>query len=259
MRIVIAAFLAALLMACSGTALAHRTGGVRVEVVPDRGSPFTVIPHRTFRQDATRVVKQYLEARKGEKCRIVVRNPSARRVGVVIAVDGRNIIDGRKSSLGNSEMMYIVDPYGTANLEGWRTDEDTVHRFYFTDEPDSYTSRTFGDLSAVGVIAVAVYEEKEQQRTFSNKFRKQRDAAEAPAAPGRSKSEAAGTGFGDQHHSPVVRVEFEPEAAAAEKVLIRYEWREILCRKGLVQCQQESCTRLWDDDHYAPYPPGYGR
>jgi|GEM_PF-3322003 len=46
------------------------------------------------------------EAVKGYHCRIVVRNKLNRRVGVVVAVAGRNIIPGQKSWLKNNERMY---------------------------------------------------------------------------------------------------------------------------------------------------------
>ncbi len=54
--------------------------------------------------------KAYAEAVRGENYTILVRNRLDRRVGVVIAVDGRNIISGKKSWLVNSERMYILDP-----------------------------------------------------------------------------------------------------------------------------------------------------
>ena len=53
----------------------------------------------------------YMEAVKGEKYSIEVTNRSDRNIGVVIAVDGRNIISGNKSDLKNNERMYIVSPH----------------------------------------------------------------------------------------------------------------------------------------------------
>ena len=56
--------------------------------------------------------KVYAEAARGDQYTILVRNRLARRVGVVLAVDGRNIISGQKSWLKNNERMYILEPYG---------------------------------------------------------------------------------------------------------------------------------------------------
>ena len=91
----------------------------------------------------------------------------------------------------------------------------------------------------------------------------------APAAPsmdrasrnqGKAKAgESAGTGFGDSRYSPVVRVTFDFESVPVQKTLFKYEWRETLCKKGILSCGQERKNRLWDSDGYAPYPPGYPR
>ena len=91
-----------------------------------------------------------------------------------------------------------------------------------------------------------------------------REESHAPSAEARGKSdskrygdESAGTGFGDGRYSPVVRVEFEPELIPHEKILVKYEWRDVLCKKGLIKCWQEEDNRLWDEYGYAPFPPGY--
>jgi hypothetical protein len=159
--------------------------------------------------------------------------------------------------------MYLVSGYEHARYDGWRTDRDTVHEFYFTDIADSYAMRTFADSSAMGVIAVAVYREKERPRPLYESKGEERAPApqsaegSARAKAGAGRDEAAGTGFGDTHYSPVIRVAFEPERDPAQKTLIKYEWREVLCRKGILDCRQEMGNRLWDEDEYAPHPPGY--
>lgn len=240
-------------------------GEVIVEIVSDSGNIFRTIPHQGFRTNGTRVVKNYLEARKGENYGIVIRNNTPERIGAVIAVDGRNIISGKKSELKNSETMYIVNGNDSARYDGWRTGQDQVHRFYFTEPADSYSIKTFADSSAMGVIAVAIYREKERQQPLHEGNKSEL----APAAPSRGSAarskgktladESAGTGFGDAQFSPVVKVEFEPERAPALKMLVKYEWRDVLCRKGLLRCGQDTGNRLWDEDEYAPFPPGYPR
>ena len=59
------------------------------------------------------------------------------------------------------------------------------------------------------------------------------------------------------HRSPVIKVAFEPEENPLQKTLIKYEWSEALCKKGLLLCRKEPRNRLWDEDNYAPYPPEY--
>jgi len=242
-------------------AFASRGRSVDVEVISDRGGAFTTISHKEYNAGSTYVFKHYLEARKGENYSILIRNHLSERIGVVVAVDGRNIITGKKSFLGSSEMMYIVEPYGQARLEGWRTSNEMVNRFYFTSSADSYSVSTFSDTSAMGVIAVAVFREKQRPVVIYEQERSPGKAQGAPAAPRseakRAERDEAGTGFGNEHYAPVVKVEFEPEGLPVEKILVKYEWRNELCKKGIIQCRPEARNRLWDRDEYAPYPPSH--
>jgi len=261
---VIVTLLAAVLTLSAAPAFSYGRSNVDVEIISDRGKEFSIIPFKDFETGCTHVIKKYLEAKRGENYGIGIRNNKPERIGVVIAVDGRNIITGKKSFLKNSEMMYIVKPYGYTRLEGWRTDDNTVHRFYFTDIRDSYAVRTFGDTSAMGVIAVAVFREKERPRIL---YERQLHKEKAPASPqssekgasGRYENDTAGTGFGDEKDSPVIKVKFEPEGVPWEKILIKYEWQEVLCSKGLLRCRPEERNRLWDEGEYAPYPPGQAK
>jgi hypothetical protein len=116
----------------------------------------------------------------------------------------------------------------------------------------------------MGVIAVAVFREKDKtalRRLPAREAGKDRAAAApAPAAGDELKAEesdSAGTGFGGEKHSPTVKVKFMPERNPFEKLMVKYEWREVLCKKGLVDCPRDERNRLWDEDEYAPYPPGY--
>jgi hypothetical protein len=129
---------------------------------------------------------------------------------------------------------------------------------------DSYAMRTFGDSTAMGVIAVAVYREKEHPKPLYEQerriYRPTAPSAEhsAQGKAGMTMDESIGTGFGDEQYSPTIRVAFEPESTPIQKTLIKYEWREVLCRKGILSCR-EARNRLWDEDAYAPFPPGYER
>lgn len=212
--------------------------------------------------------RSYLEARDGERYGIRIRNNTGGRIAVVVAVDGRNIISGAQSHLRGEERMYVLPPHESATYDGWRTARDTVNRFYFTEPGDSYAA-AFGDRSAMGVIAVAVYREAEAPRAMLREragpdARLGKDQGAGPAAPRslapETKSESAGTGFGEEADSPSVRVAFRPEPRPAERHFLKYEWRDTLCRKGIIDCRW-SRNRFWDDDGegYAPYPLGRWR
>jgi hypothetical protein len=252
-----------LLIWVSISAAATIGNSVEVSIINDDGRVLPFYPVKTRHN----LKKVYAEASKGDHYRIVVRNKLNRRVGVVIAVDGRNIISGQKSWLKNTERMYIIDANSTNEFSGWRSGQDKINRFYFTDVPDSYAG-AFGDESAMGVIAVAAYPEIRHYEPPMNYFymdqtkkmkEQSRDKAMAPSVQGRSEAlESAGTGYGEEEYSPSYRVEFEPEKKAVESILIKYEWRKTLCAMNIIRCggtYEHSYNRIWENEGYAPAPP----
>ncbi len=242
-----------LLLGSGGDVWAGRIGGaVDVQIRSDSGRMLPLYP--VAAQSSQR--KVYVEAVKGDHYSIVVRNGLDRRVGLVIAVDGRNIISGKQSWLRNDERMYILEPYGQGEFKGWRTSLDSINRFYFADAADSYAA-AFHDESAMGVIAVAVYPEAQRREEPAELSPSPPRAAQRDAAA-KAEMGTAGTGYGRQEHSPARVVAFEPESVAAEKVLIKYEWRSTLCGQGIVRCEPSRTprNRLWDDGDFAPPPPG---
>jgi hypothetical protein len=254
----------ALFFACVVPALAFAHAGkgnlVEVRIISDGGSECPM--YRTYPHPRQEGSFFYLEAVKGARYSIQVTNRSGGRIGVVIAVDGRNIISGQKSDLKRNEQMYIVGPFESNTFEGWRTGMDRTNRFYFTNASDSYAERVFADASAMGTIALAVFREKLPE-TFS-KMQEAPAGATAPRASGESQSadraerkisEQAGTGFGETTYSPARRVHFESEPTHAEKFVLKYEWRSELCRKGIIQCGPKNRNRFWPDDiEFAPIP-----
>lgn len=243
---------------------------VEVEVVNDRGRPFPEYPLR--RGGGAKVYKAHLEAVRGSNYSIRIRNRSDQRIGVVIAVDGRNIISGDRSNLRSNERMYVLEPGQRETYEGWRANRNRVNRFYFTDAGDSYAG-AWGDYSAMGVIAVAAFREavsypaprpqpwsdgREGDRR-SDKGRMQSAPPAAADAPRRQQS-APGTGYGESEWSPSRRVEFAPEQRPFARFFLKYAWRDMLCRERIVDCgrdQSRRHNRLWDenDDDYTPPPP----
>ena len=70
------------------------------------------------------------------------------------------------------------------------------------------------------------------------------------------KDERAGTGFREQIYSPAYVVHFDPEHSIAEKIVLKYEWRSELCRKGIIPCGPKN--RFWPDDYeFAPIPKDF--
>jgi hypothetical protein len=245
MRYVIGAA-ASLLLASVQAQARYEPRDVTVEIVDDRGRRFEQFPV----QSGGDAYRAYLQAERGETYRIRIRNHTGERVGVVVAVDGRNIISGKRSELERREPMYVLSAHESEEFAGWRTSLDDVHEFYFTDWKNSY-AEAFRDRSAKGVIAIAVYREVRHER-----YRKfEPHAPEASA----KRSDEAGTGFGDRRYDPAVRVDFDAERSASSQVFLKYEWRETLCRKGVARCERRrDRNRFWDDDDnlaFAPFPP----
>ncbi|MDH3689977.1 MAG: hypothetical protein OEU36_10920 [Gammaproteobacteria bacterium] len=247
----------ALLLLCSAIAVqAHmdyRGATIDIEFVSDNGQVLRQFPIGTSAEE----YRAYLEAINGQNYSIRVHNRTGQRIGLVMAVDGHNIISGQKSYLKPSEPMYILDPYSYGSYGGWRTSEKQVHRFYFTDEKSSYAG-LFGDFSAMGVAAVAVYPEKQAQ-PYSKQEEEQSLAADAaPESRARESLSKPGTGFGEEQWSPTVRVDFLPQSQPVAKYFVKYEWHESLCRKAVIECDQTT-NRFWPEDRtqskFVPFPP----
>jgi hypothetical protein len=239
---------------------------VDIRILSDLGEEFS--KYRTYPRVHQEGKFFYMEAIKGQRYSLQVKNKSNRRIGIVIAVDGRNIIDGKKSDLKRNERMYIIGPYETNTFEGWRTGMDRTNRFYFTEQSDSYAEKVFADASAMGTIALAIYREKITEIVpysgISSQM-KEAPAAAAPCVPSErgsddsvemKKREQAGTGCGDTTYSPAYVVHFHPEEKTAEKIVLKYEWRSELCRKGIIPCGPKN--RFWpEDNEFAPIPKDF--
>ena len=222
---------------------------VDIFVTDDRGSRLPFYPVKT----SSYLNKAYLEAREGQHYSIEVINRSGERIGVVIAVDGRNIISGKYSKLRSKERMYILEPHQREVFNGWRSARNRINRFYFTDAGNAY-SASFNDYSAMGVIAVAAFRDYYTPE-YKSKQRSKRHTYKYGPQPGR---ESAGTGWGQSEYSPSHQVEFHAENKPFYRHFLKYEWRESLCEKRILDCYKSPPyrhNRMWDeDDGYAPTP-----
>ncbi len=235
-----------------------------IDIVKDNGESFSIYPVNAFENNNE--YRAYLEAIKDHNYGLRIQNTTHQRLGFVIAVDGRNIISGKKSHLKHNENMYILGPYETQIYKGWRTSSHDIHRFIFTHMNESY-AHAFGDDSAMGVIAVSVF--KENIPMLQNRSKEKANQKHAPASGKMSGSPApiedlaeneAGTGFGTQAHSHARYIQFNPMQTELAKYFYKYEWRETLCHKHIIDCGTQN-NRFWPHHNYkigfAPYPPGY--
>jgi len=141
--------------------------------------------------------RHYFQANRGRNYSLVVRNTSAERVGVLIAVDGLNVVNGERSRLSRDETMYVLDPWETATIKGWRTSLHEVRKFVFVDEERSYAERTGQANGDLGWIRVLSFREKHPQlgwgqvRRNRPEYRKDGDYFEEFDAPNAAREEMA--------------------------------------------------------------------
>ena len=87
---------------------------------------------------AGRFDRRYFQAYRGRNYALAVTNNTGRRIGVLIAVDGLNVVNGERSRLASGEAMYVLDPWERAVIRGWRSSLHDVRKFVFVDEERSY-------------------------------------------------------------------------------------------------------------------------
>lgn len=102
--------------------------------------------------------RRFVVGRQGSHYSIVVKNLCKSRLELVMSVDGLDVIDGK--SAATSKRGYIIAPGETLEIHGWRTGPDTVARFRFSSVAGSYANLRHGDHRNVGVIGLAVFDEK---------------------------------------------------------------------------------------------------
>lgn len=238
--------------------------------------------------------RYYLEAREGWRYAINIANRTHERLGVVLTVDGLNAISGDRDRAGAWPgsgplgRMYVLYPWDSASIKGWRTSLEDIRRFTFVDERASYAARSGKANSRMGWIEVAVYRERPRPyvyrpdpvyRTDPYEGGARDDTRERPAdadagradesvhaenedrpsASARAEGPALkrqgppatvppggypGTGWGAREDDRAMLVDFEPQAAPAERVTLRYEYASALRALGILPAPWWTRDRL---------------
>lgn len=200
----------------------------------------------------------YFEARRGARYAIRLTNRSHERLGVVVEVDGLNVISGERASTGwfggNPGRMYVLDPWDQTDIKGWRTSLAEVRRFTFVEEERSYAARSGQANNKMGWVEVAVYRERHRAvyRPYDEDARadggapaapmtapkaEEKRSADAYREPGGARRPEAqsypGTGWGQATDDRVVVVDFEPERTPAQRTTLRYEYASGLRALGI--------------------------
>ncbi len=252
----------AILLPCAFAAAAalraHDGAGFDISVLVD-GKP---VPEYAGRG------RIYIEALKGREFTIRLSNPTSARVAVALSVDGRNVVDAKRTTeLAASK--WVLNPGQVAEIPGWQVSGETARKFFFTETSKSYAA-WLGDASNVGTIEAVFFREKRRDpvTAFKDEAAAERRAdapsAAAPMANARQKAQAAdeyaATGIGDKTRFPVQWVAFDEDPTPAARIAIRYEYRPQLVRLGVIPRGDEELfarDRSSGFEHsYAPDPYG---
>lgn len=126
----------------------NQSGALSVTLRDESGAP---LPGAQIGGDT------YAVGETGARYVIGVENNTAQRYEVLASVDGLDVIDGGDADF--NKRGYVINPYTSFVIEGWRTSDDTVAAFRFSDIQDSYAERV-GKGRNVGVVGVAFFQEE---------------------------------------------------------------------------------------------------
>jgi hypothetical protein len=198
----------------------------------------------------------YVAGHPGERYAVRLSNRSGARVLVVLSIDGVNAVSGETAT--PAQTGYVLLPWQSADITGWRKSDSQAAAFYFTALPDSYAARTDRPHN-VGVIGVAVFRERVQPprpqpfepvpyssgRENSGSRAEAAAAPSAPPAPERDaargdaalaqRSDKLGTGHGEREHSPISHTAFlRATSQPAEIIQVRYDSHANLVASGII-------------------------
>jgi len=216
----------------------------------------------------------YVEGRRGQRYSIKVQNHTGQRVEAVVTVDGRDVITGREGNY-RTQRGYVIRPYGSVVIDGFRTSWSGVAAFRFTEIEDSYAAR-MGNSSNVGVIGVAIFKEKSRPKPPPIAYQKRKSgvgtgyggaAKSAPSAgayyddlaEAESSSRGIGTGYGEEHYSPASETTFERRSRRPDaRLAVYYDDHDGLVARGVIYDPPPYRPRPADPDPF-PYnnDPGF--
>ncbi|MCK9369564.1 hypothetical protein M0R04_06625 [Candidatus Dojkabacteria bacterium] len=115
---------------------------------------------RTYQHEG----RVFIEGKEGSEFTIRIKNNTHRRVLAVLTVDGLSVIDGKEGSFTSGG--YIIDPFGSVKVPGWRLNNEEVASFEFTSPNKAYASKQ-GSGGNLGVIGCALYYEEYKSLPWS--------------------------------------------------------------------------------------------
>jgi hypothetical protein len=102
--------------------------------------------------------KRFISGISGERFEVVVKNDTETRLEIVLSIDGLDVLDGKAAS--QKKRGYIVEADGELSVDGFRVSDSSVAAFRFGSVPESYANLKKRGTANVGVIGVAVFQER---------------------------------------------------------------------------------------------------
>ena len=126
--------------------------------------------------DRTLVVGQ-----AGQRYSIVLTNHTSHRFESVVTVDGLDVVNGQPGSMENRG--YILLPFATLEIEGFRQSAASVASFRFASVAESYAASKGSAVRNVGVIGAAFFAERGDAFIDAEDTRIRDTASPFPADP----------------------------------------------------------------------------
>ena len=104
--------------------------------------------------------RNYVIGEPGARYVIMLQNNSGYRFEAVATVDGLDVMDGLPGSF--EKRGYILDPHSTLEIDGFRRSDETVAAFRFSSVRGSYSAQSGQGDRNVGVIGLALFQERGQ-------------------------------------------------------------------------------------------------
>lgn len=214
---------------------------VRLEVIDrDTGAP---LPQHRQRREA------WVAGEDGQPYTLRLTNLTGARVLVVLSVDGVNVVTGESADPAQSG--YVLAPYASAGIDGWRKSMQEVAALRFSAAAGSYAART-GRPFDLGVIGAAVFREAVVVEPWPIPTppiaRAERSAPSAQAAEAVADAAAGapapasplGTAHGERRWSPSARTRFERASRQADELIaLRYDRHEALVARGVIRFERQ--------------------
>ncbi len=216
--------------------------------------------------------QRWVAGQNGHAYSLRLTNRSPERVLVVLSVDGLNVINGQVAAPDQSG--YVLEPWQSADITGWRKSRQEVAQFVFTDPGRSYASRT-GRPDNIGVIGMAVFNEAPQFRPpvspappVARSQRAQAAAAESAdralssvevtgSAVASAPAPALGTGHGARESSWSESTDFRRASRVpVQQVSVRYDSERNLIARGIIARPVAGEPQAFPGQ-FVPDPPPY--